>query len=582
MRNDTTMRVSPTAGLMCFMAIWACMILQVKADVTLSSVEPYGFLPRTEGQPMVLGDTVQVKLAQSECEPGVIVFDNTGEDAKNIEFQAFYKAGKETPLPAEAVSLERIVHLPAREGGESYDQLLPLADVDVVGCPAGERRYLWLTVNSRGLDPGAYRGTVHIRILSPMPKRLESPVAVTVWPFSIPERAPIGVFTWDCQHATLYSDDYLANFVEHKANHWMTTLYGKPGAVPPLKPDGSLSHDPDFSSLTPMIRRGKPYGSFMFTVWGQFGGAYSNGAKDGNPWPGSNTPYMSPEWRIGFTQWFKAFIAYLDSQDLDYSDWLWYPFDELLNDAFLAHATLVKEIDPNVRIFADTSTDDPEEVKVWAPLIDIWCPLYHSLVPGKEETPKNTAYRALKDAGETIWCYWEGLNMRTISPTLRYRSSGWLAWEYGLGGVMFWNSVVNQGDRWTDMDGTNGEMATVFPIAHGYANTRRWEAWRDGVEDYQYLHLLRQLAEKAGPDLRQEALSLIETSTDAMLVEVTEAFEKGKGRDHRHDLMHQFTPAMAKEEPEKAEQAVWTPEVPGRARKIREQLAEMIAELRNE
>ena len=522
---------------------------------------------------MMLGKTVTVKLAQGECEPGAIVVDNTGKGAKNVAFQAFYKAAEETPLPAEAVRLERIVHLPARGGVESADQLLPLADVDVIECPARERRYLWLTVNARGLDPGEYHGTVHVRVLSPKPERLEIPVAVTVWPFALAERAPIHVFVWDCGHATdaAFDDVYLTNFREHKVNCWMVSMRG---VVPPLRKDGSLSQKPDFDKLTPAIERGKGHGTFMFAGSKMMGDTNGPGGKTGGPWPGSNTPYMSPEWRKGFTEWFKAFVAYLKGQGIDYDEWFWYPFDETICDDMIAQAALVKEIDPNVRFWADISTDDPERLEKSAPVIDVWCPEYITLVSALD-TRDDGALRMLKEANEEVWAYFCGRNMRTVDPTLRYRSCGWFAWKYGLAGATFWNSVVNNGDRWTDFDGRGGDFAVLFPTSRGHANTRRWEAFRDGIEDYQYLHLLKQRAETAPEDQKKEALDFLAKAPDDMLAEVSDAFRRAKSHAHQILLINQVTKPDRKE----IVPVVWTPEVPKRARRTREQLADRIVNL---
>jgi len=565
--------------LLAFTLICATGLVTECAAVTLSSVEPYGLLPR-ESAPTLLGETVRVALAQGECEPAAIVVDNSAAEAKNIEFQAFFTPGEDSKLTENSIRLERIVHLPARGGGESADQLLPLADVDVVGCPAGERRYLWLTVNSRELAPSTYSGAVDVRVLSPKPERITIPVEITVWPFVIPERAPIAAFTWDCSYATS-TDAALANYTEHKVNYFMRSLRSIPGAVPSLKPEGSLQQEPDFTALTPALQRGKSHGSFVFATHWYFGGSYAGDTENGRPWRGSNTPYMSPQWRKGFIQWFKAFVSYLKEQGLDYSQWFWYPFDETLSDAFLQQAKLVKQIDPNVRIWTDAATVDPEELEVWLPLIDVWCPEYWLLVRGREG-PDNKAYRMLKDAGATIWGYWGGYCTRTIDPTLRYRSCGWLAWKYGLSGVTFYTSIVNRGDRWTDFDSKGGEQATVFASSRGVLNSRRWDGFRDGIEDYQYLQLLRQLAQKATPERREAALALIEESTDTMLADVINALKTDGGIVRRHELMRQYTPAMARAHPDRAERALWTPAVARRTREIRATLAGMIMILTDE
>lgn len=78
---------------------------------------------------------------------------------------------------------------------------------------------------------------------------------------------------------------------------------------------------------------------------------------------------------------------------------------------------------------------------------------------------------------------------------------------------------------WTDFDGARPDFSIVYDAAtapegvsraEAQIQSRRWEAWRDGVEDYAYLGELRRriaLAREVGADTQRiaQADSLLKT-----------------------------------------------------------------------
>lgn len=449
----------------------------------LSSPATYTVLQRS-GPDGAVQDLVHIRLAQDEVHNAVVMVDNRSPDGQSIEFRAYVSAqhNARQALPNDAVELSRLLHLfdlsPLLHlfgRTEAADQLLPMTEVDVVGCPAGECRYLWLTVDAHGLQSGEYRTQLRVQSLTPAIETKTIDVLVTVWPFALPERLPLAVFTWDWGQATS-SDAWLKEFVEHKVNSWHLPVYRQCE----LSSDGSLARPLDFSRLTDQIRRGKPYGMFLCESW----------AFRGLPWPvvgGREAAYMSETWQRGFTEWIRTFVRYLKEQGLQYSQWLWYPYDESMEEGFLEQIKLLHQIDPQIRVFVDKSTGDPEKFTQWAPHVDVWCPQY-------ADPDTHPGSKLIKNSGAKLWNYFCGLQMRPTPFSFRYRLCGWQGWAYGLDGVTFWTSKA--WDRGGAMDGR--ATGTVFPSPRGIVGTRRWEAWRDGLEDYQYCHLLQQLAQQAG------------------------------------------------------------------------------------
>ncbi len=79
-----------------------------------------------------------------------------------------------------------------------------------------------------------------------------------------------------------------------------------------------------------------------------------------------------------------------------------------------------------------------------------------------------------------------------------------------MDGITFWTSTHG-----SVMGST--PSGTVFDSARGIVGTRRWHAWRDGLEDYQYCKLLHDLAMRTKPDKRDPALDLLNQAVASVL-----------------------------------------------------------------
>lgn len=142
--------------------------------------------------------------------------------------------------------------------------------------------------------------------------------------------------------------------------------------------------------------------------------------------------------------------------------------------------------------------------------VDIWCPLFCLF----DEQPA----KARQALGETIWTYTalcQGKAMspwwQTDFPLLHYRVPAWIAWRYGIRGILYWGGLTfwdHVEDPWMNPETYNlrkqgkgpifnGEGSLVYPgRAVGYdgiASSLRLKALRDAIEDYEYLAILQRL-----------------------------------------------------------------------------------------
>jgi hypothetical protein len=162
--------------------------------------------------------------------------------------------------------------------------------------------------------------------------------------------------------------------------------------------------------------------------------------------------------------------------------------------------------------------------------VDIWCGLI------QDWTPPQIAER--RAAGEEVWWYIctvpKALYITEFidHPGTELRLWPWQSWQFGVSGILIWNSVYwnsaiafpapSLQDPWADpmsyVSGSNFPIGylglwgngdgrflypprqcartTSGPCLEDPVNSVRWENLRDGMEDYEYLWLLQQSVQR--------------------------------------------------------------------------------------
>lgn len=412
------------------------------------------------------------------------------------------------------------------------DALLPASAVTV---QPGEVQPFWFTVSVPADAPaGWYEGRVRVVPAGAPPTSVQ--VKLRVLDFTLPPethlRTSFWMFRYEIKDYYDWADvpwerykEYLALVCEHRLTPFDFSVQG---GTPPytrvyLEPDGRFTFD--HSQLDRYLR---------FVLDEHHGNAFNVGFAC---WffkvftPQAYSPFraieratgqereiryelFSPEYQRLVTDYLRDITAHLkergwfDAAYLEAFDDA--PADGQTNDVIQRLYALAKEVCPDLPRMMNLCTS-AEGFKPLVGFLDIWGPMPHYLAD-------YDFYRERQAAGDQVWwyvCYAPEPplpNFLIPQPALDHRILFWLAWKNRIDGFFYWglnhwtrhrrvkeNVEPNPAKRWPNrpwFPAGWGDGYLIYPGPDGRPlSSIRLEVIRDGLEDYEYLYLLKQQAE---------------------------------------------------------------------------------------
>ncbi len=399
-----------------------------------------------------------------------------------VEPGAFEGPEGAAPVPAEKVlTVREAVPVPSQMQVYAHDALPALNQGQTLFIGGQDGRQLWFTIDTAALSPGVWHGTVRLRALDFENTELAVPIEVTVWDTALPEEQPLRLCHWGYVHTSIlkdHPDAALKDQVEHGTNVFVSLF--KPLAR--YDEHGNLAGELDFSEHDAYLEKHAPHGLILFYT-------YQRGI-DG---PAEE---LSDAWKKAHVAYLRRWFAHLKDMGIGYDRFALYPVDEPgLREGLVEHiielSKLIREADPNVLIYADpVGGASMDELERMAPYIDIWCPHRNGIVL----EPQSGKLDFILSEDETTYTYECQDRAKNRSPLAYYRAQAWLAWARGLDGIGFWSYCTSRYDPWYFSG--QSEYLLIYQ-GDGVVPSKRWEAVRDGVEDYTMLDLLRERADAA-------------------------------------------------------------------------------------
>jgi len=382
------------------------------------------------------------------------------------------------PDLAKQMTLRRAVRVPSRLGRLVNDALPELDRSRTITLAPGTVRQLWLVIDTHGLEAGTHELTLYLGSLELDPTVREVPIEIEV----LPVRLPGDVYAkmhWSNFNVGQMSEQAVQDMIDHG----ISVIYGPPLPQIPVDEQGNLSGEVDWTRFDETLARVPLHFSMLW------------GSPPPRRWPPDVKPDEdSEEYFNGFRTAIRELANHLKSKGFDYDKWGFYPIDEPWNTGFTAiprlkrFCEMVKRADPKARNYTDPAgLVRVEYLEEFKDLIDIWQPEMNLL----KRDPKLVKW--FKENAADFWAYEATDPGKNLLPLGYYRANGWLAWMFGLEGAGLW--VYKPNDIWWPIQ--SGDWSVVYQTDDEVVPSRRWEASRDGVEDYRAFYVLAKEIEKA-------------------------------------------------------------------------------------
>ena len=407
-----------------------------------------------------------------------------------------------------------------------------------VSVPAGMTRQVWLTFHPTDLVPQKHAGVIRVR-LGESSRELQLPLTLHVFDLSFPEQPTLSLFMFEFSNNPL-GDFFPPAIVGDLRTHFVDVAVGNNDVVPEVKPsdiddEGNLLAAPNFSRFDDWIKLWQGKGIRDYIV--SFHGSRKNFA---------GKQIGTPAFQRAVRQWAKAWGDHTRKLDLKPGQVAVSIFDEpqKAEDAqrILHWAQAIKAGTSEIHIWVD-----PVQTANWydeAPeafeLCDILCPNLATYVGGLPRSAN--IFGALQTKGKKLWFYQASGPVRLMDPYYYNRLSSWYCFKYGATGNGFW-SYVDTGwakSAWNMYRAAYAGFTPVYLSETDVTSGKHWEAVREGIEDFEYLCMLRDGIERlrtkpAAAAVLAKAKQVLRSSLDQV---IPDQFDQTNGAYKWDGLVH--------------------------------------------
>ena len=434
----------------------------------------------------VVDPPVRVRMLGNEYESAAIAITNQTAKPSTI-------ALRQSGLAPHALEFRSVPPVVSNTTGIPQEDPLPLLARDgTITLQPDETREIWLTFHSRDLTPGLHNAAIRLSMLERFSPPIEVPVEVTVSFVRLPDRFHYRHCNW-LYLASIKDEQVLDSTIRDAVGHG-TNVFNIPQPSVAVDCAGTIIGG-DAAVDDRLIP--KLPGAFFLV--------------DGSvnlQWPAGCKPDRATEDRA-YAAGLGWLARHMRELGIDYPDYAVYLQDEpgLMGrdaafDRFVESVKRVKRADPKMQVYANPAGGAfPDVIAPLDGLVDIWCPDLHlyRLFPDK--------FDALFKKVKNYWHYEAPSDQRRLDPLGFYRVKPWIAYQLGMNGGGYW--VYSQTDYFAPDPARGTEYGVVYPTPQGPVTSKRWEASRDGSEDYELLVMLRDAAMRAGGAEQRQALDLI-------------------------------------------------------------------------
>jgi hypothetical protein len=468
----------------------------------------------------VTAPELAIECMNGERRADAIVFTNGTGQPQRVHVRVTGLPGGPNPTYI-SVSEVQFVETAARFLAASALQEVTRTGSDfVVTVPAGINRQLWFSVQPTDVPPGVYRGALRVQSERNGASAQTVPFTLRVSAVRFPARPRMHLGGWDytngkgANDVTAANRDQLVQFLQSRYvdTPWATSsVLGRPAARD-FSEDCGLRRDFDFSELDDWLTRWRSARLFL---------VFLNGGDD---FAGHATG--TAEFRRCVGSWLTAVAARLRQNGVSPSQFGLLLVDEPITDAQAARvrvwADAVHEAGTGIFVWEDPQFRDPARDPAAAALSasDVVSPQviqYLAMDPD--------ARKRIRQPGGTLkrmWLYNTEGPAHSLDPYAYYQLHFWRSFREGAEGASFWSfSDAGGGSAWNEYASPSLVYAPEYLAPDGVTDSKHMMAIVEGIEDFEYLSLLRDRLAARGPldtsEVVRTAARLLADAPDTVL-----------------------------------------------------------------
>lgn len=483
-------------------------------------------------QPESGSPSLHVTMMLNEYRSDVFNLTNATAEQMKVRFRIQGLPGGDNP---DYVQVHEVDHVDTREAIVSASAL-PRSEKDgdayVTLVPSGMTRQIWLSFHPKDLKPGDYHGAVLVRSNTVSE---QIPLRLSVVPITFPDRPDFSCGMWDyvdiCQFGLTLENREAA--IGDMSEHFVDTAWGTSDTIPYPEPEdvdtkGDLVRSLDFSKFDAWVKM-RPDARYFILLSGD----KLRGLNLDSTFAGLKRG--SAAFNRALAQWAKVWAQHNREIGLAPGQVGLLLVDEPGPESYyrttLDWARPIKQGSSEILLFCDPSSGKPWETESGEAalnLCDIVSPQrrFHH---GSDPDMKNF-FRRLQDKGAKLWFYDCQGPTRFSDPTSYYRLQPWYCFIHGAVGSSFWayGDTGGTSSSWNEYTGIGRQAyAPIFAGPDDIVASKHWEAAREGIEDYQYLKMLRDKVvelQSMGVDNSSinEAAELLEALPEEAMARVSE------------------------------------------------------------
>jgi len=433
--------------------------------------------------------TLNVSMMANEFRSDVLNLTNASQDNITVSLDIRNLPGVTNPSYVRVYQVEPVDTRARAVVSAALTELSPSGGAYTSVAPSGMTRQIWFSFHPVGLPAGDYSGTVHVQSSA-----LITDVALnfSLANISFPAAPDFNFGMWDYVDFVPSYGITSANraaAVEDMKDHFVDVAWGCTMPAQPTGLDGNgniILPENAFSAFDNWVLNLRTEArcyiiSFQSLTENTTFAGYARGTANFN----SALSQWSAAWadhnrQIGLAPG-QVGIALIDE-----------PSTDTQFQTTLDWASAFKSGSSENLVFMDIAsfiTDLSQTAKDALNYVDIVCP---ALPITQQQTIMNYLEQ-LRQQGKILWFYNAGSPAQLLDPTGYYRIQPWYAYVYNFVGSHFWayaDTEVNS--SWNEYPAIGlSNWAPCYIDNNTITITKHWEAAREGIEDYQYLKMLK-------------------------------------------------------------------------------------------